>query len=116
MAKRLQVNPVDLHLVGNHFVDAADDHASATARHIDDLNDAVSRWRGESQAAMQQVVARWEARHAEHQQRVAAIGQHVVRTGQAFADADGWGDLASESGPASSPPVGAPSPDVGLRL
>lgn len=115
MPEELRVDPVDLHMTSDHLRVAAEDHAAGTARHHDDFADAVSRWRGgASSAALQEVAARWETRHAQRQMRVTALGQQVGDAADTYTAADGGSSEVIGSVPIIG--NGSAGPDVPLSL
>lgn len=116
MPKRLEVDPVELHMASAHLTTAAEEHVTDAARHMGDLTDAVSRWSGgASLAALKEVAEHWETQHTQRQARVHTIGQHVTHCANAYIAADSGGSAAINSTPVIGSDPGS-SPDVSLRM
>lgn len=99
VAEELGVDPVDLHLASEHISAAANEHATEIAGHQDDLTDAASRWRGESQAALQELAERWAAQDTAHHARLTALGNKVSDAADSFTATDSASGEAIDSTP-----------------
>jgi uncharacterized protein YukE len=116
VADNLRVDARALHIASDHISVAADDHATETASHQDDLTDAASRWRGESKAALHELAQRWEAQDTAHHSRVTALGNKVSEAAQRYASTDRASGQAIESTPiiGSDDEASGPVPDMGI--
>lgn len=116
MSKKLQADPIELHMTSDHLRVAAGEHNTGTARHRDDFTDAVSRWRGASSlVALQEVAARWEAQHAERQQRVDVLARQVTHAANTYTATDDRSSEVIGSVPVIGNNAGG-GPDVPLSL
>lgn len=97
MAGEVRVDPIDLRMTNDHVSVAASDHLNATRSHEDELHDAASRWRGESQAAMRELADHWGLQNSEHHQRVTQLAQKISDAADRYAAVDSDSADAIES-------------------
>lgn len=79
----LRVDLVALQCAANTTRGAVDDAAADFTGHGNNLAEAAPGWIGSSQAALAEVTARWEQRHAHHTRRGAGLWHGVVEAGNA---------------------------------
>lgn len=89
MAVILRVDPAVLYLAGDGLASDAQEHAAATAYHLDDFADATTRWRGTAmQQALRQAVEMQQERHDHHQRTVTGLAQHAIASGWCYSATD----------------------------
>lgn len=85
---QLRVDPLELLMASEQIANAAGEHATQTAGHQDELTDAASRWRGDSQSALRELAERWQEQDTKHQEQVTALTDKLSEAAQRFASID----------------------------
>lgn len=84
VADELKVDPVALHSGSNDLLESVGEAALSFISHEDGLTEAASGWVGSSQQALEELAARWEARHTHHKLQVGNLGSHVAEAMLSF--------------------------------
>jgi uncharacterized protein YukE len=84
MAEFLNVDPVAVAQGSTHLETAVSDLSADFIVHEDGLAEAAPGWIGSSAQALAAVMARWEAKHAQHKRHIGALAVHMATTGTSY--------------------------------
>jgi uncharacterized protein YukE len=84
MAEFLKVDPAAVAAGSTHLETAVGDLTVDFIAHEDALADAAPGWIGSSAQALAEVMARWEAKHAQHKRHIGGLAVHMATTGTSY--------------------------------